>query len=160
MKLEWNRSAKATSELSCHSCKILPHWSPKQLLPLTNTSKLSQIQIKLLDMMNAEALKCFKILCFVACLHAYLFTRHFEANSWWKAVAHGWKQSLRGSQKRSLFLHFADRHDPARLIKLFKLFSCSICTLKEKLVGFEMIGWLPLTNVLCVHKIIYSQLAS
>ena len=40
--------------------EILLHWPPKQLLPLTNTSKLSQIQIKLLDMMNAEALKCFK----------------------------------------------------------------------------------------------------
>jgi len=74
----WNRSATATSELSCHSCKILlidlpNNFSRWQTRPSSHKYKLN------FHTMNAEALKCFKN--FVFCLHAYLFPRHFEANS-------------------------------------------------------------------------------
>ena len=89
---------------------ILLHCPLKQLLPLTNTSKLSQIQIKLLETMNAEALKCFQNFVFCCVVYTLIpspFWSQFvveSSRSWLKAFA-------QRKPETEPILHFADRHD-------------------------------------------------
>ena len=115
--------------------EILLHWPPKQLLPLTNTSKLSQIQIKLLDTMNAEALKCFQN--FVFCCVVYTLTYSLAIL---KPIRSG-KQSLmvesiRSKKARNGAHPWLCR--PARLIKLFKLLSMLTSVLWKRNSRFMM----------------------